>query len=73
MLHYFVIWFVDDRLHNSRQIVQWRNQLKFPPEARITPEAKDLICRFLCDADNRLGSNGADEIKVLFHTTHYIC
>ncbi|KAK8547256.1 hypothetical protein V6N13_097972 [Hibiscus sabdariffa] len=32
-------------------------------EARLTPEAKDLICKLLCDADNRLGTSGADQIK----------
>ncbi|PQP99827.1 hypothetical protein Pyn_32955 [Prunus yedoensis var. nudiflora] len=30
-------------------------------EARLTPEAKDLISRFLCDVENRLGR--ADQIK----------
>ncbi|KAK4391827.1 Serine/threonine-protein kinase CBK1 [Sesamum angolense] len=32
-------------------------------EARLTPEAKDLIRSLLRDADTRLGSRGADEIK----------
>ncbi|GFP79431.1 serine/threonine-protein kinase cbk1 [Phtheirospermum japonicum] len=45
------------------QIVHWRNHLKFPSEARASPEAKDLIRRLLRDVDNRLGSRGADEIK----------
>lgn len=46
------------------QIVHWRNHLKFPEEARLSPEAKDLICRLLCDVQHRLGTKGADEIKV---------
>lgn len=56
-------FYSDDSLTTCKKIIHWRNQLKFPPEARITPAAKDLICSFLCDAENRLGSNGTDEIK----------
>lgn len=44
--------------------MHWRNHLKFPEEARLTPEAKDLICRLMCDVDHRLGTGGADQIKV---------
>ena len=29
----------------------------------MSPEAKDLIQRFLTDADSRLGTNGASEVK----------
>ena len=39
--------------------------MKFPEEARLSPEAKDLISRLLCNVDQRLGTKGADEIKVL--------
>ncbi|KAH6804813.1 AGC cGMP-dependent and protein kinase kinase family protein [Perilla frutescens var. frutescens] len=56
-------FYSDDSITTCKKIIHWRNQLKFPPEARITPAAKDLICSFLCDAENRLGSNGTDEIK----------
>jgi serine/threonine kinase 38 len=44
--------------------VNWRTYLKFPDEARLSPEAKDIICRLLCDVEHRM--RGADEIKV-FH------
>ncbi|CAK9136665.1 unnamed protein product [Ilex paraguariensis] len=44
-------------------IVHWRNQLKFPEHAKLTPEAKDLIGRLLCDVEHRLGTAGADQIK----------
>ncbi|CAJ1975780.1 unnamed protein product [Sphenostylis stenocarpa] len=44
-------------------IVHWKNHLKFPEEARLTPEAKDLICRLLCGVSHRLGTRGAEEIK----------
>ena len=44
--------------------MNWRTYLKFPDEAKLTPEAKDLICRLLCDVEHRLGSRGGDDIKV---------
>lgn len=47
------------------QIVNWRTHLKFPEEAKLSPEAKDLIGKLLCNVDQRLGTKGADEIKVL--------
>ncbi|KAF4354146.1 hypothetical protein F8388_004158 [Cannabis sativa] len=40
-----------------------RTHLKFPEEARLSPEAKDLISKLLCNVDQRLGTKGADEIK----------
>jgi serine/threonine kinase 38 len=46
------------------QIVNWRSHLKFPEEARLSPEAKDLIGKLLCNVDQRLGTKGAHEIKV---------
>ncbi|TQD94804.1 hypothetical protein C1H46_019597 [Malus baccata] len=44
-------------------IVNWRTHLKFPEEAKLSPEAKDLISKLLCNVDQRLGRKGADEIK----------
>jgi serine/threonine kinase 38 len=38
--------------------------LKFPEEAKLSGEAKDLICRLLCNVERRLGTKGAHEIKV---------
>ncbi|XXG42889.1 hypothetical protein AAC387_Pa01g3056 [Persea americana] len=56
-------FYSDDPITTCRKIVHWRNHLKFPEESRLTPEAKDLICRLLCDVDHRLGTRGADQIK----------
>lgn len=53
------------------QIVNWRAHLKFPEEAKLSPEAKDLISKLLCDVTKRLGSNGAAEIKV-FYGVYYV-
>ncbi|ERN04869.1 hypothetical protein AMTR_s00146p00092580 [Amborella trichopoda] len=54
-------FYSDDPMTTCKKIVHWRHYLKFPEEARLSPEAKDLICRLLCDVDHRLGSG--DEIK----------
>lgn len=52
------------------QIVNWRSHLKFPEEARLSLEAKDLISKLLCNVDQRLGTKGAHEIKV--YTTNFL-
>ncbi|XP_026422261.1 serine/threonine-protein kinase 38-like [Papaver somniferum] len=56
-------FYSDDPITTCRKIVHWKNHLKFPEEARLTPEARNLICRLLCDVDQRLGIGGADHIK----------
>ncbi|KAL7096005.1 hypothetical protein ACP275_10G057800 [Erythranthe tilingii] len=63
MLFGYPPFYSDDPITTCRKIVHWRNHLKFPMEARVTPEAKDLIRKLLRDVDNRIGSRGADEIK----------
>ena len=55
----------DFSFHNV-QIVNWKTHLKFPEEAKLSPEAKDLISKLLCNVEDRLGSNGAHEIKVAY-------
>ncbi|KAI3709222.1 hypothetical protein L2E82_38981 [Cichorium intybus] len=47
----------------DKWIVNWKMHLKFPEEARLSLEAKDLISKLLCNVNQRLGSKGADEIK----------
>ncbi|TYK18018.1 Retrotransposable element Tf2 [Cucumis melo var. makuwa] len=50
--------------HLEDKIVNWRTHLKFPDEAKLSLLAKDLISKLLCNVNQRLGTNGADEIKV---------
>ncbi|BFG42936.1 hypothetical protein CerSpe_292100 [Prunus speciosa] len=57
-------FYSDDPMSTCRKIVNWRTHLKFPEEAKLSPEAKDLISKLLCNVNQRLGTNGADEIKV---------
>ncbi len=46
-----------------QKIVNWRINLQFPQEIHVSPAAEHLIRRLLCDAEQRLGLYGADEIK----------
>ncbi|KAL8464329.1 hypothetical protein ACS0TY_034017 [Phlomoides rotata] len=43
--------------------VHWRNHLSVPEDAKLSHEAKDLVCRLLCDVEHRLGTGGAAKIK----------
>lgn len=56
-------FYSEDPMATCKKIVHWKHYLKFPEEARLSPEAKDLIYRLLCDVEHRLGSRGANEIK----------
>ncbi|WCJ38300.1 Protein kinase family protein [Euphorbia peplus] len=56
-------FYSDDPMSTCRKIVNWRTHLKFPEEAKLSPDAKDIISKLLCNVTQRLGSNGADEIK----------
>ncbi|KAM5553187.1 hypothetical protein ABKV19_025419 [Rosa sericea] len=56
-------FYSDEPMSTCRKIVNWRTHLKFPEEAKLSPEAKDLIGKLLCNVDQRLGTKGADEIK----------
>ncbi|KAH7278246.1 hypothetical protein KP509_38G032500 [Ceratopteris richardii] len=53
----------DDPMTTCWKIVNWRSSLKFPKETILSPEAKDLMCRLLCDVQHRLGTKGIDEIQ----------
>jgi protein-serine/threonine kinase len=46
-----------------QKIVNWRAHLQFPQGIHVSPAAEHLIRRLLCDAEQRLGLYGADEIK----------
>jgi serine/threonine kinase 38 len=56
-------FYSDEPMSTCRKIVNWRTHLKFPEEAKLSPEAKDLIGKLLCNVEKRLGTKGADEIK----------
>jgi len=51
--------------HNDtyQKILRWRDHLALPNDIFISPQAENLIRHLLCDADQRLGRFGAEEIK----------
>ncbi|KAG5591206.1 hypothetical protein H5410_041720 [Solanum commersonii] len=63
MLMGYPPFYADDPITTCRKIVHWRNHLKFPEDTKLSYEAKDLICRLLCDVEHRLGTGGANQIK----------
>ncbi|XP_050206946.1 uncharacterized protein LOC126656416 isoform X2 [Mercurialis annua] len=56
-------FYSDDPMSTCRKIVNWRTHLKFPEEARLSPEAKEVVSKLLCNVNQRLGTKGADELK----------
>eukprot|EP00475_Leptophrys_vorax_P035569 TRINITY_DN5870_c0_g2_i1.p1 TRINITY_DN5870_c0_g2~~TRINITY_DN5870_c0_g2_i1.p1 ORF type:complete len:514 (-),score=51.29 TRINITY_DN5870_c0_g2_i1:624-2075(-) len=56
-------FYSDDPMTTCRKIVNWRTHLQFPEEAVLSWEARDLICRLLCDVEHRLGTQSVDDIK----------
>ena len=53
----------DDPMVTCRKIVCHSSLLHFPPEANLSPHAISLIRALLCDREQRLGRNGAHEIR----------
>lgn len=56
-------FFSDDPGVTCQKILHWKKTLSIPAEANLSPEAADLLKRFMCDAECRLGLRGFDEIK----------
>ncbi|KAJ8255816.1 hypothetical protein COCON_G00196800 [Conger conger] len=45
------------------KVINWESTLQVPPQVKLSPEAVDFIGRLCCSAEERLGGDGADEIK----------
>lgn len=56
-------FYADSPKVTCQKILNWRKTLHIPPDASISREAMDLIHQLVCDKEDRLGNNGADEIK----------
>ncbi|KAI5395224.1 hypothetical protein KIW84_061719 [Lathyrus oleraceus] len=56
-------FYSDDPMTTCRKIVNWKSHLKFPEEAGLSPEAKDLISRLLCNVNHRLGSKDSSVLQ----------
>jgi len=53
-------FYSDDPMATCRKIVNWKTTLTFPPEAKLSAQAQDLIRKLICDAESRLT---AEKIK----------
>ena len=57
-------FYSEEPMQTCRKIVHWRQHLRFPPDCGLSPTARDLIGRLLCDVPERLGTRGgAAEVK----------
>ncbi|XP_072534727.1 serine/threonine-protein kinase LATS1 isoform X1 [Salminus brasiliensis] len=50
-------------LETQMKVIHWQTTLHIPPQAKLSPEASDLIVKLCRGPEDRLGKNGADEIK----------
>ena len=57
-------FYAETPILTCRKILNWRETLRFPPEANISWAAKNLIQSLICDPEYRLGSKrGIDDFK----------
>ncbi|XP_034549899.1 serine/threonine-protein kinase LATS2 [Notolabrus celidotus] len=45
------------------KVINWESTLQVPAQVKLSPESIDIIGRLCCSAEERLGANGAGEIK----------
>ncbi|KAK5852688.1 hypothetical protein PBY51_006538 [Eleginops maclovinus] len=50
-------------LETQLKVINWKSMLNIPPLAKLSPEASDLIVKLCRSPEDRLGKDGADEIK----------
>ena len=56
-------FFSDEPSVTCQKILHWKKTFVIPPEANLSPQAIDILKKLICESDNRLGRNGAEEIK----------
>lgn len=57
-------FYAEDALKTCRKILNWRDTLRFPAEAKISWAAKNLIQSLICDSKYRLGAKrGLEDFK----------
>ncbi|XP_053736103.1 serine/threonine-protein kinase LATS1 isoform X1 [Synchiropus splendidus] len=50
-------------LETQLKVINWSSTLHVPPQAKLSAEASDLIVKLCRGPEDRLGKNGADQIK----------
>lgn len=56
-------FFANTPMETQHKVINWKSALHVPPAAKLSPEASDLIIKLCRGHEDRLGKNGADEIK----------
>ena len=56
-------FFSDEPSITCQKILHWRKTLSIPREAKLSASATDILRKLICDPSDRLGRNGAAEIK----------
>mmetsp|Transcript_14911 Transcript_14911/g.14940 ORF Transcript_14911/g.14940 Transcript_14911/m.14940 type:complete len:91 (-) Transcript_14911:171-443(-) len=56
-------FFSDEPSITCQKILHWQKTLVIPREANLRHSTVDLIRKLVCDAENRLGNRGVEEIK----------
>ena len=56
-------FYSEDANEACYKVINWKKYLKLPSDIRISQEAEDLIFKMINSPKNRLGKNGANEIK----------
>lgn len=56
-------FFSDEPSITCQKILHWKKTFVIPTDTNLSPAAIDLLRKMVTDADNRLGRNGAEEIK----------
>lgn len=56
-------FFSENSAQTCQKIVKWKQHFKIPIDAKLSSDAENLIRRLVTSPEQRLGMNGADEIK----------
>lgn len=56
-------FFSDEPSITCQKILHWKKTFVIPTDSNLSPAAIDILKRMITDSDNRLGRNGAEEIK----------
>ncbi|KAF9897331.1 Serine/threonine-protein kinase, partial [Lobosporangium transversale] len=67
--------FCSENAHETyRKIMNWREQLYFPEDVHLSPDAEDLIRRLICSPEMRLGRHSVHEIMShpFFHGVDWV-
>ncbi|KAJ3434529.1 serine/threonine-protein kinase ndrb-related [Anaeramoeba flamelloides] len=63
MLYGFTPFVSKTRKGTFQSIMNWKENLIYPEDIPVSPEAIDLMTKLICEPSDRLGKNGVEEIQ----------